>query len=159
MMERWLKETMRGERSAANYKMQKNVPTILQIRRRTFWRVESASPSPMLGIVMYKHVVGNSQDMAVNVDGRRYDNLQQEWEWSVSLINEKQNNSFHASILIRGSVASRPFSFSLFSVSHLCMPNWLFNHWNSISVYPLYQLSSEPKLRIIDLFEGGRPPF
>lgn len=32
----------------------------------------------MLGIVMYKHVVGNSQDMAVNIDGRRYDNLQRE---------------------------------------------------------------------------------
>lgn len=68
------------------------MPTILQIRRRTFWRVESASPSPVLGIVMYKHVVGNSQDMAVNIDGRRYDNLQREWEWSVSLINEKQKN-------------------------------------------------------------------
>lgn len=32
----------------------------------------------MLGIVMYEHVVGHCQDMAVHVDGRRYDNLQQE---------------------------------------------------------------------------------
>lgn len=118
------------------------MPTILQIRRRTFWRVESASPSPMLGIVMYKHVVGNSQDMAVNIDGRRYDNLQREWEWSVSLINEK-HNCIRTSILIRGAFASRPLLFSLFCILHLCVPNWLFNHWNSISVYPLCQLSSE----------------
>lgn len=161
-MGRWLKETIRGgKRSAANYKMQKNVPTILQIRRRTFWRVESASPSPMLGIVMYKHVVGDSQDMAVNIDGRRYDNLQREWEWSVSLINEKQNSSIRTSVLIGGSFVLRPV-FVRF-LAHLCVSNWLFNQWNSISVYPLHQLSSEPKLRIIDqlvhLFEGGRPPF
>lgn len=32
----------------------------------------------MLGIVVYKHVVRDSQDMAVHVDGRRYDNLREE---------------------------------------------------------------------------------
>lgn len=31
----------------------------------------------MLGVVVYEHVVGDSQDMAVHIDGRRYDNLQQ----------------------------------------------------------------------------------
>lgn len=101
------------------------MPTILQIRRRTFWRVESASPSPVLGIVMYKHVVGNSQDMAVNVDGRRYDNLQREWEWSVSLINEKQKESISASVLICVRThpltsASQLFSFFRFSLSCIC---------------------------------------
>lgn len=30
----------------------------------------------MLGIVVYEHVVRDSQDMAVHIDGRRYDNLQ-----------------------------------------------------------------------------------
>lgn len=110
------------------------MPTILQIRRRTFWRVESASPSPMLGIVMYKHVVGNSQDMAVNIDGRRYDNLQREWEWSVSLINEKQNSSIRTyskyshlfrflascicACLIDFSITEIPFSFTYSTNCH-----------------------------------------
>lgn len=31
----------------------------------------------MLGIVVYEHVVRDSQDMAVHIDSRRYDNLQQ----------------------------------------------------------------------------------
>lgn len=29
----------------------------------------------MLGIVVYEHVVRDGQDMAVHIDGRRYDNL------------------------------------------------------------------------------------
>lgn len=53
------------------------MPTILQIRRgRTFWRVKATSPSPMLGVVVYEHVVRDSQDMAVHIDCCRDNNLQ-----------------------------------------------------------------------------------
>lgn len=32
----------------------------------------------MFGIVVYEHVVRDGQDMAVHIDGRRYDNLREE---------------------------------------------------------------------------------
>lgn len=34
----------------------------------TFRRVQSPSPAAMFGIVVYKHVVGDGEDVAVNVD-------------------------------------------------------------------------------------------
>lgn len=36
----------------------------------------------MFGIVVYKHVVRDGQHVAVNVDGRRYNNLQEEGNMS-----------------------------------------------------------------------------
>lgn len=34
----------------------------------TFRRIQSPSPAAMFGIVVYKHVVGDSKDVAVYVD-------------------------------------------------------------------------------------------
>lgn len=81
----------------------KNEPTILQIVRRTFWRVESASPSPVLGIVVYEHVVRNGQDMAVHIAGRRYDNLQQKWRWNMQFNTSWDKDEDRAIWLFRQS--------------------------------------------------------
>lgn len=52
------------------------MPTMFQIRRRTFRRIESSSSPPMLGIVVHKHIVRHCQHMAINIDCCRHHNLQ-----------------------------------------------------------------------------------
>lgn len=47
----------------------------------------------MLGIVVYKHVVRDSQDMAVHIDGRRYDNLPEELKQNMSFSKFEGDNS------------------------------------------------------------------
>lgn len=56
----------------------KCVPTIFQIRRgRTFWGVKAASPPPVFGIVVYKHVVWDSHHVAIHIDCCWYNNLEE----------------------------------------------------------------------------------
>lgn len=52
------------------------MPTMFQIRRRTFRGIESSSSPPVLGIVVYKHIVRHCQHMAINIDCCRHHNLQ-----------------------------------------------------------------------------------
>lgn len=54
------------------------MPTMFQIRRRTFRGIESSSSPPVLGIVVYKHIVRHCQHMAINIDCCRHHNLQEQ---------------------------------------------------------------------------------
>lgn len=63
------------------------MPTIFQIRRgRTFWGVKAASPPPVFGIVVYKHVVWDSQHVAIHIDCCWYNNLEKKTKPHISKI-------------------------------------------------------------------------
>lgn len=53
-----------------------DLPTMFQIRRRTFRGIESSSSPPVLGIVVHKHIVWHCQHVAINIDCCRHHDLQ-----------------------------------------------------------------------------------
>lgn len=72
------------------------MPTIFQIRRgRTFWGVKAASPPPVFGIVVYKHVVWDSQHVAIHIDCCWYNNLQKKTKKKTNQILKKTLPYFH----------------------------------------------------------------
>lgn len=55
-----------------------DLPTMFQIRGRTFRGVKPPSPPPMLRVIMDKHIIRDCQDMAIHIDCRRHHDLETE---------------------------------------------------------------------------------
>lgn len=74
----WKKKSNRFTVKVAMPTNENDLPTMFQIRGRTFRGVKPPSPPPMLRVIMDKHVIRDCQDMAIHIDCRRHHDLETE---------------------------------------------------------------------------------
>lgn len=107
----WCKKKKKKKALQIKKKTCKCVPTIFQIRRsRTFWGVKAASPPSVFGIVVYKHVVWDSQNVAIHIDCCWYNNLKRKKKKNLRSLRIFRNTDTLIDLLRQNSITICYFS-------------------------------------------------